>query len=194
MPRIGDSMIRLFLRICKDFDDDDIDRAALRAPDVDAARLRCSRCGAVGQMTGHGSYGRHFVFLDGDVMTDELITVTRVRCDSCRATHALLPLAAIPYRPFSIRLVARLIFEWLECLFPSIEALCEHYGIDVNTFYRYRRHYESCVRIARGMLYGKDRVRAVAHEMCRGDASRLDCILAAFFDETGMSFCQSRGP
>jgi hypothetical protein len=187
-------MIRLLLRICKDLSVADVDMAALRVLDVDAARLSCPTCKAVGQMIRHEDYERHFVFMDGDVVTDKLITVRRVRCESCGATHALLPLAVIPYKPFSIRLIARIITDALEHAHPSIEALCEHYGIAVNTFYRMRTCFESCVRIARGIVAGKDTMREMAREMLEGDASKLDCILAAFLDDTGMSFCQSRSP
>lgn len=186
-------MIRLLLRICKNLGADDVDRLALMEPDIDAAKLFCPKCKAIGQMVRHDEYRRHFVFMDGDRVTERLITVVRVRCDSCGSTHALLPLAAIPYKPFSIRFVASFIVDSLEHKFASIEALCSHYRIAVATFYRYRDCFESCVRVVRGVTHKKDHVRAMAAKML-GATSEIDAVLTAFLDTTGLSFCQSRAP
>lgn len=49
----------------------------------------------------HGSYLRHVVHRG----REERIEVTRVRCASCMATHAVIPPGVVPYRQFSEALV-----------------------------------------------------------------------------------------
>lgn len=163
-------------------------------PAFEPSRLLCPKCGAVGSMARHAHYMRHFVFLREGKVTDEVIAVTRLRCISCGATHALLPLAAVPYSVFSIRFIAMMLLDSLDHTFPSIEVLCAHYKIAINTFYRIRRRFESCVRIARGITAKKDCVYEMARKMLENAMTDLDFVLSSFFDACGMSFCQSRSP
>jgi transposase-like protein len=103
---------------------------------LDLDRAVCPYCKAKETMVPHASYLRHFVYIKDGEAIDEPISIQRLRCKSCDNTHAVLPLATIPYMAFSIRFIARIVIDKLTGTFSSVEALCAHYGISTNTFYR----------------------------------------------------------
>lgn len=189
-------MLRAFKRICNDLgvDDTDVDALALVPVDYGPAKTRCPVCRACASMRRHGKYQRHYVYLSDSIVIDALITIVRLRCASCGTTHALLPLSAIPYSVYSIRLVAHIVIDALDHVFPSIEALCGHYAITSNTFLRIRRRFAACVRLARGQVGGESDIRALASAIMGPSQQVLDDLLSSFFDTTGSSFCQMHGP
>lgn len=68
----------------------------------------CPRCRCKGNFARHGSYVRRVVYLDGE----RDVEVTRVRCMSCLATHAIIPPDVVPYRAYSESLVLAILGEW----------------------------------------------------------------------------------
>ncbi len=68
----------------------------------------CPRCGCPGNFTGHGSYRRHLVTVGSTVV----LTVRRVRCASCGATHAVLPDGVVPYRAYSEGFAVAVLAAW----------------------------------------------------------------------------------
>jgi hypothetical protein len=62
----------------------------------------CPQCGARQQILGHGFYRRTLV----DAGFDGSIRVRRYLCRSCRRTVSLLPEFALPYRRFSVLVIA----------------------------------------------------------------------------------------
>jgi len=189
-------MLRVFKRICNDLCNggSDVDALALVPVDYDLAKICCPVCRACASMRRHGKYQRHYVYLSDGIVIDALITIVRLRCASCGTTHALLPLGAIPYSAYSIRLIAHIVIDALDHVFPSIEALCEHYAITSNTFLRIRRRFAACVRLARGQASGDDGIRTLASLLASHCQQALDDLLSSFFDTTGSSFCQMHGP
>ena len=71
--------------------------------DVDKGRpARCPQCQANEQLTAHGCYWRTIV----DSNFDGPIRVRRYLCESCQRTVSLLPEFALPYRRFSVAVIA----------------------------------------------------------------------------------------
>ena len=70
--------------------------------------LPCARCGCAGNYVHHGSYVRTVVHRG----REERVRVRRVRCMSCMATHAVIPLGVVPYRAFSEGLVLAVLAAW----------------------------------------------------------------------------------
>ncbi|MBR3314656.1 MAG: hypothetical protein IKG18_11015 [Atopobiaceae bacterium] len=54
----------------------------------------CPNCGAAGNYAHHGHYHRHF----DDGAGERLVRVERVRCLSCKRTHALIWEDMVPYK------------------------------------------------------------------------------------------------
>lgn len=63
---------------------------------IDYSKIKCT-CNSTGNLHKHATYHR-FLIIDND---DILLEITRIKCDSCGCTHALLPGIIIPYRILS---------------------------------------------------------------------------------------------
>lgn len=77
-------------------------------PGGNLSGIECPRCRCAGNFTGHGSYTRTVVHRG----RDEAVAVRRVRCASCRATHAVLPEGVVPYRSYSEAFVLAVLAAW----------------------------------------------------------------------------------
>jgi hypothetical protein len=194
MPRIGDSMIRAFLKICKYSGADEADRLALEEVPCDIASVVCSVCGAPASMKKHGYYRRSFVYMNSGSVEEGSIKIRRLRCSSCKATHAVLPLAVIPYCVYSVVFIAALVKDWTQMAFSSIEVLCEHYGITTNTFYRLKARFFRGAVLVLGLASTDSDRQALAARIAKGAVFVLDGILSGFFSDNNISFCQSRSP
>jgi transposase len=187
-------MLRMFMKVCKMQDGKDLDDLAISPMTYDPTNIACPSCKAKAAMDEHSSYWRHFIYLKDNVVTDIRINIKRLRCSSCGKTHAALPEALIPYLPFSICFVARLIIDWLDKEFSSIEALCKHYQIAINTFYRLRARFERSVLLAYDVLAGRAKIRSTAQILSCRDIQTADELLNGFFILTKRSFCQPYDP
>jgi glutaredoxin len=183
-------MLRAFMSICKSLKADDLDVLALTPVNCDLSAAVCPHCKARGSLDAHDSYRRNIIYLKDDAAAEARITIRRLACRSCDKTHALLPEGLVPYSPFSVRFIARVIIDWAKQRFSSIERLCGHYRIAVNTFYRLRRRFLSCVMIALGVTGTKDKAVKVASLLLSDDLTAMDSFLEMFFKLTGRSFCQ----
>lgn len=70
-------------------------------PTYEDIHCKCPRCNAKANFSYHGSYYRNISFIREDRIYDFNVSVTRVICNSCGATHALLPDFIVPYKSFS---------------------------------------------------------------------------------------------
>lgn len=187
-------MIRAFLKICKYSGTDEADRRALEEVPCDIASVVCPACGAPVSMKKHGYYRRSFVYMDSGRIEEQSIKIRRLRCSSCGTTHAVLPLAVIPYCVYSVVFIAALVKDWAQMAFSSIEVLCEHYGITTNTFYRLKTRFFRGAVLALGLASTDSDRQALATRIARGTVFVLDGILSRFFADNNLSFCQSRSP
>ena len=62
----------------------------------------CPACPAVGRFKMHGSYCRYIMYFKGGKIILELIEIKRIRCISCKTTHAVMPGDIIPYEILSL--------------------------------------------------------------------------------------------
>ena len=73
----------------------------------------CPYCGSRGCCARFASYERYVLdFLDGRPVC-ETVRIPRIRCGSCRRTHAILTDSLIPYRSYSLFFILRVIGEYL---------------------------------------------------------------------------------
>ena len=75
-----------------------------RCNDPALAATACPACGAVGDFRQHSPYRRNLEDLRGGRIVCGKVTIERVRCASCGATHALIPPNVSPHRQRSVRL------------------------------------------------------------------------------------------
>lgn len=62
--------------------------------DCKTSQKPCPNCGAAGNYAHHGHYHRYF----DDGCGERLVRIERVRCLSCRKTHALIWRDMVPYK------------------------------------------------------------------------------------------------
>ncbi|MBQ2631583.1 MAG: hypothetical protein IJM67_10015 [Atopobiaceae bacterium] len=96
-------------------------------PGGNLSGVECARCGCAGNFTGHGRYARTVVHRG----RDERVTVKRVRCASCRATHAVLPEGVVPYKSHSEAFVLAVLAAWASG--ASNSQVRESFGISEST-------------------------------------------------------------
>jgi hypothetical protein len=66
---------------------------------------RCPKCPAVGRFNLNGSYSRYVVFFKKFELIHTMIEIKRIKCCSCKSTHAILPWDIVPYRLLSLFVV-----------------------------------------------------------------------------------------
>lgn len=108
-----------------------------RCNDPALAATACPACGAVGGFRRHSPYRRNLEDLEDGAIACRKVTVERVRCGSCGATHALIPPNVSPYRQRSVRLQGAIACARLSG--RTVEAVGEAYGICPRSLYRLMR-------------------------------------------------------
>ncbi len=101
------------------------------------ARTECPACGARGRLRPHSPYRRGLEDLEGGAPVFRRVTIERVRCASCGATHALIPPNVSPYRQRSVRLMGAIARARLSG--STVEAVGSAYGIGPRSLYRVMR-------------------------------------------------------
>lgn len=117
--------------------------------------LICPFCGAKHSLSLFASYKRNLVTYDNNKVQDNIITISRYLCSSCGHTHAILPSVIVPYMSFSFKFTLSIIHDYLVSKFNSVEAMCEHYGIAISTFYRILKRFKEHKRLWLGLLEDK---------------------------------------
>ena len=80
-------------------------------PTHDNIHCKCPKCNAKDNFSYHGAYNRCISFIRDDNTYDFYVSVTRVICNSCGSTHALLPAFIVPYKTFSLDSILYVITE-----------------------------------------------------------------------------------
>jgi hypothetical protein len=65
----------------------------------------CPKCPAIGRFNLHGSYSRYVAYFEKFELVHKLMDVKRIKCLSCKSTHAVMPGDLIPYRLLSLFVV-----------------------------------------------------------------------------------------
>jgi len=84
-------MVFDFSKTCKTYD-------ANSYKNSDFAVTRCPGCYAVGRFKLHGSYHRHAMYFGEHELICEFYEIKRIKCLSCKTTHAVMPGDIIPYK------------------------------------------------------------------------------------------------
>ena len=105
-----------------------------RCNDPALAATACPACGAVGDFRQHSPYRRNLEDLRGGRIVCGKVTIERVRCASCGATHALIPPNVSPHRQRSVRLQGAIARARLSG--STVGGVGEAYGICPRSLYR----------------------------------------------------------
>ncbi|MBU3192293.1 DUF6431 domain-containing protein [Clostridium bowmanii] len=188
-------MIRLFSQLCKFFKqipfENEITAFNKYVSSVNVENLVCPFCGAKHSLASFAFYKRHLVTYNNNIAEDNIIIISRYMCSSCNRTHALLPPVIVPYMSFSFKFTVYLIYDYLVHKYHSVEAMCEHYGIAISTFYRILKKFKEHKQIWLGLLEDKliSNLSFVRH-IINSSFDELENFIIQFFKQNGLSFFQ----
>ena len=92
---------------------------------INICKCICPKCGACGFFHFHAKYTRYLS--DSDTQ----LQISRIMCDKCQSTHALLPDVIIPYRYFSSPFILNLFTLYLKKRLP-ISKISSALNLSVN--------------------------------------------------------------
>ena len=138
-------MIRVFTIFCKlnlkKLSAEDMYLAAIQEFSMDKLSsliLPCPICGAKHPLwTYHASYERYLISFENGSTIAYRIIITRLRCSSCKHTHAILPEIIIPYGSYSIIFILSVLRDYY-LSHMTIQTLCDKYQISSSTFYAWK--------------------------------------------------------
>lgn len=98
------------------------------------SNCKCPKCGAIDKFSFHCTYSRNISFCLSGKIVNFVVTVTRVKCDSCLSTHAILPDFIIPYKIMSCYGICRIVKE---AVTSSVLTVCDKLQISYQLIYQY---------------------------------------------------------
>ena len=109
----------------------------------------CPICHVTGRCRFHATYKRNIIdFILGRTVYQS-ISVTRVICESCGHTHAVLPDCIIPYGQYSLFFILRVLAEYFSH-WRTVAMLCKIYQITPSMLYYWKNqfisHYSSWMK------------------------------------------------
>ena len=153
--------------------------------------LACPFCGAKHALSSFASYERHLVTYHNNTPQDNIIIISRYICSSCGRTHAIIPSVIVPYMSFSFKFTVALIHDYLAHKYHSVEAMCEHYGVAISTFYRILEKFKTHKQIWLGLLEDKliSDLSFILH-IINSSFDEIQDFIIQFFKQNGSSFFQ----
>jgi hypothetical protein len=120
----------------------------------------CPKCGAKHSLTRHGCYERNILLIDelGNIQ-DRRIVVLRVKCSSCKTTHAILPNDIIPYCIYSFSFILKVLAAYYSKQ-HKVEEMCSNFCICFQVLYMFisklSAFLNSCKPVLRSLGYAID--------------------------------------
>lgn len=105
--------------------------------DYSLAMEECPCCHSKDNCIFHGFYERNLIDFIQETTVYHKISVTRVKCQSCGHTHAILPDLIIPYGQYSLFFLLRVLTEYFAHS-KTIPEICERYSITASMLYRWK--------------------------------------------------------
>ena len=103
-------------------------------PSCEDIHCNCPKCKAKSNFSYHGSYIRNISLIREEKNYDFQVKVTRVICNSCGSTHALLPAFIVPYKIFSLDSI---LYVVQNSMLSSVIALSEKLKISIALIYSF---------------------------------------------------------
>jgi hypothetical protein len=100
------------------------------------SKATCPLCGAKYNCTYFSTYSRNMITFENEANTCHNISITRVFCNSCRHTHAILPDNLIPYGSYSLSFILTVLRAY-SLGSKTITYLCDYFQISVSTLYNW---------------------------------------------------------
>ena len=158
--------------------------------DYSLSMEECPFCHSKDNCIFHASYKRNIIdFVYGKTIYHK-ISVTRVKCQSCGHTHAVLPDIIVPYAQYSLFFLLRVLGEYFLRL-KTVSEICHIYVITPSMLYRWKAlflcHMDDWLPLLEHL---ETSPFAFLKQLCFQDDFSSNFSLP-FFKKTGISFLQS---
>ena len=97
---------------------------------------KCPYCNRKNALINYGHYNRNVSFLCKNEIKNFYVSVQRVRCKSCKRTHALLPCFIIPYVIMASFSIAKIVANTAQ---KSAYQICKLFSLSHQIIYTYMR-------------------------------------------------------
>lgn len=99
----------------------------------------CPCCRSLGNCIRHGYYYRYLIHTTDDRNNSSSCDckILRVKCKSCKHTHAVLPDFIIPYRHHSLVFIVQVLLAFFGKTM-SINQICRHFFLSKQLFHRWK--------------------------------------------------------
>ena len=97
-------------------------------------KATCPHCGAKYNCTFFSSYSRNMITFESGLNTCYTLSITRVVCNSCDHTHAILPDHLIPFGSYALSFVLKTLRAYFLGS-KTILGLCQYFQISLSTLY-----------------------------------------------------------
>lgn len=154
----------------------------------DLFHLKCPNCKAKGKFKHFSKYFRMMVSFEKNAVITHYLTIPRVKCDSCKHTHAILPSILIPHCVYSLVFILTVLRTYFQKQL-QIQQICELYEISHSTLYIWIGLLKRHKTLWLGLL--KDLEMTVLDFICElFNLERLEQYLNKFFNSNARSFLQ----
>jgi len=104
----------------------------------------CPKCQSRHYWVRHATYGRNVVLVENFVFVEMKMNILRLKCNSCKSTHAILPSDIIPYCIYSLACIFKLITEhYLEK--NSVICIAKKYKISFHLICHFLKLFNSFI-------------------------------------------------
>ena len=130
-------------------------------------------CGAT-DFIRWSSYERYVIYFNNGHIETRLLTIKRVRCKACGATHAILPHGVIPYKQFVDEVISKVLHSSCE---TSLERLSNLYSISQSTLKKWAHQFKT-VHLSRvATLVGKHHIKEILDIFAFNNTLKQDYII-----------------
>jgi len=91
-----------------------------------------------------GFYERGVIYFEDNkcqIIKSSVIKTQRIKCKSCKKTHALLPQGIIPYKQITLELIMSILINIIN---TSIEKTADKFSMNINTIKKYWYQFIKC--------------------------------------------------
>lgn len=181
-------MIRVFDALGKSFFNCNSDLRKFNAvyDNLNISSLTCPHCKAKFNCTFFSSYSRNIITFENGLNTCHTVSISRVLCNSCNHTHAILPDHLIPFGSYTLSFVLKVLRAYFLGS-KTITSLCDFFQISISTLYDWIKLFKEQKHIWLGILNDAiiSKVKFIDDILCSSKS------LASFYQITMISFMQN---